>query len=78
MRIWVQVFSSRDRNPDFHAALEEHLRSVVEPDVEIEVHGTRKGGLDVVESTPAQFAAFRTRDLATWARMIKERNIRAE
>ena len=45
MRIWVQVFSSRERNPDFHVALEEHLRSVVEPGVEIEVHGTSKGGL---------------------------------
>ena len=45
MRIWVQVFSSRERNPNFHAALEAHLRSVIEPDVQIEVHGTRKGGL---------------------------------
>ena len=45
MRIWVQVFSSRERNPNFHGALEEHLRSVVDPGVEIEVHGTRKGGL---------------------------------
>lgn len=45
MRIWVQVFSSRERNPNFHAALEEHLRSVVDAGVEIEVHGTRKGGL---------------------------------
>ncbi len=45
MRIWVQVFSSRARNPNFHAALEEHLRSIVSPGVQIEVHGTRKGGL---------------------------------
>ena len=45
MRIWVQVFSSRERNPNFHIALEDHLRSVVDPGVEIEVHGTRKGGL---------------------------------
>jgi allantoin racemase len=45
MRIWVQVFSSRQRNPNFHEALEAHLRSVVDSDVEIEVHGTRKGGL---------------------------------
>jgi len=45
MRIWVQVFSSRQRNPNFHGALEEHLRSVVEAGVEIEVHGTHKGGL---------------------------------
>ena len=45
MRIWVQVFSSRERNPNFHAALEEHLRSIVDPGVQIEVHGTRKGGL---------------------------------
>ena len=45
MRIWVQVFSSRERNPDFHLALEQHLRSVVEPGVQVDVHGTRKGGL---------------------------------
>ena len=45
MRLWVQVFSSRERNPNFHEALEKHLRSVVEPGVEIEVHGTKKGGL---------------------------------
>ncbi len=45
MRIWVQVFSSRERNPNFHIALEKHLQSVVEPGVQVEVHGTRKGGL---------------------------------
>ena len=45
MRFWVQVFSSRERNPNFHMALEAHLRSVVDPGVEIEVHGTKKGGL---------------------------------
>lgn len=45
MRFWVQVFSSRERNPDFHQGLEQHLRSVVDPGVEIEVHGTQKGGL---------------------------------
>ena len=45
MRLWVQVFSSRERNPNFHQALEQHLRSVAEPGVQIEVHGTRKGGL---------------------------------
>jgi hypothetical protein len=31
-----------------------------------------------VESTPAQFAAFRKADLARWARMIKETNVRME
>ena len=35
-------------------------------------------GLEVIDSTPAQFAAFRKRDLAIWARMIKEANIRME
>lgn len=45
MRIWVQVFSARTRNPNFHMALEEHLRAVVEPGVEVEVRGTKKGGL---------------------------------
>lgn len=45
MRIWSQVFSSRERSPVFHKALEEHLNSVVDPGVHVEVHGTRKGGL---------------------------------
>jgi len=45
MRIWVQVFSSRERNPNFHEALEKHLRSVADPGVHIDVHGTKKGGL---------------------------------
>src|SRR5204862_6100716 len=45
MRLWVQVFSSRDRNPNFHEALEQHLRSIADAGTEIEVHGTRKGGL---------------------------------
>ena len=31
MRLWVQVFSSRQRNPNFHEALEAHLRTVVDP-----------------------------------------------
>src|SRR6185295_10727257 len=57
MRLWVQVFSSRDRNPNFHAGLEEHLRSVVEPGVQIEVHGTRKGGLG------EQFRIFQAIDM---------------
>ncbi len=45
MRLWVQVFSARERNPNYHEALEAHLRSVVEPGTEIKVHGTKKGGL---------------------------------
>ena len=35
-------------------------------------------GLEVVESTPTQYAAFRKADLARWARMIKETNVRME
>ena len=35
-------------------------------------------GLEIVESTPAQFAAFRKADLAGWARMIREGNIRLD
>ena len=58
MRLWVQVFSSPARNPNFHAALAEHLRSVIDPGVEIEVHGTRKGGLG------EQFRFFQAIDTA--------------
>ncbi|MGH8637220.1 MAG: tripartite tricarboxylate transporter substrate-binding protein [Burkholderiales bacterium] len=35
-------------------------------------------GLEVVESTPAEYAEFRKKDLAKWARMIKQGNIRSE
>ncbi len=56
MRIWVQNFSSAERNPYLHKALAEHLKSVVEPGVEIEVHGTRRGGL------AEQFRFFQTID----------------
>jgi tripartite-type tricarboxylate transporter receptor subunit TctC len=35
-------------------------------------------GLEVIDATPAQYATFRKRDLAIWARMIKEANIRME
>lgn len=45
MRMWVQVFSAKDRNPNYHIELEKHLRSVVEPGVELDIHGTHKGGL---------------------------------
>lgn len=45
MRLWVQVFSSRQRNPNYHMALEEHLKSVIDPGVQVDVHGTQKGGL---------------------------------
>jgi tripartite-type tricarboxylate transporter receptor subunit TctC len=35
-------------------------------------------GLEIVQSTPEEFAAFRKADLAMWARMIKETGIRME
>ncbi len=57
MRLWVQVFSSQERNPNFHQALAQHLRSVVDAGVEIEIHGTRKGGLG------EQFRFFQALDL---------------
>jgi hypothetical protein len=60
MRLWVQVFSSRERNPNFHEALEAHLRSVVEPGTQIEVHGTHKGGLG------EQFRFFQAIDYARY------------
>lgn len=57
MRLWVQVFSSRERNPDYHGALEQHLKSIVEPGTQIDVHGTKKGGLG------EQFRIFQAVDL---------------
>jgi Asp/Glu/hydantoin racemase len=58
MRIWVQVFSSPDRNPDFHKALKEHLSSVAGPDHQIEVYGSKRGGLG------EQFRFFQAIDTA--------------
>src|SRR5688572_15361529 len=57
MILWMQVFSSRERNPNFHEALEQHLCSVVDPGTQIEVHGTKKGGLG------EQFRIFQAIDL---------------
>ncbi len=45
MRFWSQVFSSRERLPNFHKALEEHLNAAADPGTRVEVHGTQKGGL---------------------------------
>ena len=50
-------------------------RTVKSPDVRERLIAA---GLEVVDSTPAEYAAFRKRDLAMWARMIKETNIRME
>ena len=73
MRLWVQVFSSRERNPNFHQALEQHLRSVVEPGVHIEVHGTHKGGLG------EQFRFFQAIDTPDIIQnVLKCRNARGE
>lgn len=58
MRIWVQVFSSPNRNPDFHKALREHLESVAGPQHQIEVYGSKRGGLG------EQFRFFQAIDTA--------------
>lgn len=50
-------------------------KTVMSPDVRERLIAA---GLEVVDSTPAEYAAFRKRDLAMWARMIKETNIRLE
>jgi tripartite-type tricarboxylate transporter receptor subunit TctC len=50
-------------------------RSVKLPDVRARLMAA---GLEVVDSTPAEYAEFRKRDLAMWSRMIKEANVRME
>ena len=50
-------------------------RTVKSPDVRERLIAA---GLEVVDSTPAEYATFRKRDLSMWARMIKETNIRME
>ena len=49
--------------------------SVKSPDVRERLMAA---GLEVVESTPAGYTAFRKADLARWTRMIKETNVRME
>ena len=53
----------------------ELTRLVNSPDVKERLIGS---GLEVVTSTPEEFAAFRKSDLAKWARVVKERNLRME
>lgn len=60
MRFWSQVFSSRERLPNFHKALEEHLNAAADPGARVEVHGTRKGGLGEQHRF---FQSYDTRDI---------------
>ena len=39
MRIWHQSFTVLDDLPDYRAAMERHIRSVVRPDTEVVMHG---------------------------------------
>jgi len=47
-------------------------RTVKSPDIRDRLIGA---GLQVMDSTPADYAAFRKSDLAKWARIIKETNL---
>jgi len=57
----------------FHAALVAALR---EPQVRQKL--VEGQGVDIVGSTPAEFAAFLDRQMEQWARVIQDRNIRAD
>jgi len=43
MRIWHQSFTVLDDLPDYRAAMEKHIRKVVRPDTEVEMHGLLPG-----------------------------------
>jgi allantoin racemase len=43
MRIWHQSFTVLDDLPDYRAAMEAHIRKVVRPDTEVEMHGLIPG-----------------------------------
>jgi len=73
---WYGVLAPAGTPPDVIERLHREItRTVRTPD-------TRErlitAGLELVESTPAEYAAYRRRDLAMWAKMIKETGIRME
>jgi tripartite-type tricarboxylate transporter receptor subunit TctC len=73
---WYGVLAPAGTPPDVIDRLyREIMRAVRTPD-------TRErlitAGLELVESTPAEYAAYRRKDLAMWAKMIKETGIRME
>lgn len=73
---WYGVLAPAGTRRDVIGRLAEAVsRTVKSPEVRDRLIAA---GLEVVESTPAEYAAFRKRDLAMWARMIKEANIRME
>jgi Asp/Glu/hydantoin racemase len=43
MRIWHQSFTVLDHLPDYRAAMAAHIRKVVRPDTEVEMHGLIPG-----------------------------------
>lgn len=50
-------------------------RTVKSPDIRARLIGA---GVEVVDSTPAEYAAFRKSDLAKWATIIKQTNLRMD
>lgn len=73
---WYGVLAPAGTPRDVIARLAQAVsRSVKSPEVRERLIAA---GLEVVHSTPEEYAAFRKRDLAMWARMIKEANIRME
>lgn len=73
---WYGVLAPAGTPPDVIARLHRDVtRTVRTPEVRDRLVAA---GLEIVESTPAEYAAYRKRDLAMWGKMIKETGIRME
>lgn len=73
---WHGVLAPKDTPPAVIALLNEKLRATVSaPDM---VRRFEKSGLDAVTNSPKEFAAYLKSEQEKWARVIRERNIKAQ
>lgn len=73
---WIGLFAPAGTPPDIVAKLNAEVQKIMRsPDVQkrLETEGAR-----FIPTTPGQFASFQRDELAKWARIIKDANIKAE
>jgi tripartite-type tricarboxylate transporter receptor subunit TctC len=73
---WIGLFAPAGTPPDIVSKLNAEVQKIMNsPDVQkrLEAEGAR-----FIPTTPAQFASFQREELAKWAKIIKDANIKAE
>jgi tripartite-type tricarboxylate transporter receptor subunit TctC len=73
---WQGVIAPAKTPPEIVARVQKEFKAVLDlPDVR---KALMPFGFNVIASTPAEFAAFIKADVATWTKVVKDANIKAE